>query len=82
MWATAAFLVLFLLLAPSSRKLLGSWLGNAGNWMAAWAPFSYIIVLIVVIATGVSAVMMARWPQHVEPPNPMSKYKGDDVLPD
>ena len=50
--------------------------------MAAWAPFSYVIVLVVLLAPIVSFVMMARWPHHVEPPNPMSRYKQDDVMPD
>ena len=81
MWAAAAFLLAFLLLAPKSRALLGAWLGDAGKWMAAWAPFSYVIVLVVLLAPIVSFVMMARWPHHVEPPNPMSRYKQDDVMP-
>ncbi|MBZ5726554.1 MAG: hypothetical protein LAP87_16330 [Acidobacteriia bacterium] len=82
MWATAAFLIGFLLISSSSRATLGGWLGNASKWIGDWAPFSYVIILLVIAASIVPVVLMARWPRREDPVNPMARYKDDEVLPD
>ena len=69
------FLVLFSLIAPKSRMLLSTWVADAGNWVIAWAPFSFIILMLVLVAPVVSAMLMFRWPKTPEPENPLAKYK-------
>jgi hypothetical protein len=80
MKATAAFLVAFLMIAPKTRALLSGWMGDAGNWVIAWAPFSYIIVACVIVAPVAALLLMMKWPKPVEPENPLARYKHEDVV--
>jgi hypothetical protein len=80
MKATFAFLVVFLLIAPKSRALLSGWMGDAGNWLTAWAPLSYILVALVIAAPIAALVLMVKWPKPVEPENPLARYKAEDVV--
>jgi hypothetical protein len=80
MKATFAFLVVFLLIAPKSRALLSGWMGDAGNWLTAWAPLSYILVALVIAAPIAALVLMVKWPKPLEPENPLARYKAEDVV--
>lgn len=81
MWGACLFLVLFLLVAPTTRKMLIGMVGQSGNWMSQWAPFSYIIAVLFVVAGIVSLVLMKSWPRTPEPENPLARFKnGDDVV--
>jgi len=81
MKGTIAFILFFLLIAPKSRALLAAWAGDAGKWVIAWAPFSFIIIAIVVAASIAAAVLMVKWPKIEEPENPLARYKGaEDVV--
>ena len=80
MKATAGFLVVFLLIAPKSRLLISTWISDAGKWIDHWAPFSYLILGLLLVAPVASALLMLRWPETPEPENPLSKYKYDDVV--
>jgi len=80
MLGAVLFLVLFILIAPPSRALLGQWLAHAALWTSAWAPFSYILLLLLFVAPFVSFLLMRRWPKVPEPENPLARYKNDDVL--
>ena len=80
MKATFAFLVFFLMIAPKSRALLAGWMGDAGAWVTAWAPFSYLIVAMVIAAPIAAMILMIKWPKPLEPENPLAKYKHEDVL--
>jgi hypothetical protein len=85
MFAGAVLLaVIFMLLMPQTRNGLMSSLTWAGNWFVAWAPFSFIIVVVIfVVAPIASYFIIKSWPQTVEPENPMAKYrKADDVIVD
>jgi hypothetical protein len=76
--------VIFAMLMPQTRNGLLASLAWAGNWFVAWAPFSFIIVGVVfVVAPIASYFIMRKWPEVVEPENPMAKYrKADDVIVD
>ena len=74
------FLLFFILIAPPSRRLLAGWFSQAGTWIDAWAPFSYIIVALLIVAPIVSFLLLHRWPKIPEPDNPLARYKHDDVL--
>ena len=80
MKATGAFLVFFLLIAPKTRAMFTGWMSDFGSWVVNWAPFSYLIVGLVLAAPVAAAMLMIRWPKPVEPENPLAKYKYDDVV--
>jgi hypothetical protein len=76
---SALFALFFLMIAPTTRAfLLGSIAGTAA-WFSSWAPLSYIMVAIVIAAPLVSIHVIRSWPVHVEPPNPMAKYRKDPL---
>jgi hypothetical protein len=77
------FVLVFILIAPKSQAFLGVLAADAGKWISDWAPFSYIIVLFMVVAPFVAIHLIRSWPERVEEGNPMSKYKKqDDVVED
>jgi len=44
------FILLFVMIAPQSQAYVLGLAGGAGTWIAAWAPFSYILLLILLVA--------------------------------
>ena len=47
---------------------------GAATFVHNWAPFSYVL-LLVIMGTLVAAIyLMHTWPVRVDPENPMSKY--------
>lgn len=79
MMGAVLFLVMFLLIAPQTRKVLVNMLGQSGGWVSSYAPFSYIILLFLLVAAFFSLHLMMHWPKTPEPDNPMAKYKHDDL---
>jgi hypothetical protein len=73
------FALVFVLIAPPSRAFLLASLTGASTWMLAWAPFSFILVAIGVAAPLVGLYVIKTWPVHVEPENPMAKYRRDPL---
>jgi hypothetical protein len=69
------FLLVFLLIAPASRAYLGAHLASAAEWINVWAPFSYILLLMLPIAGLASMYIVKKWPERVEPESPMAKYR-------
>ena len=58
-------------------------LNSTVEWMHAWAPFSYILLAIVLVSPMISLHLMASWPRHIEPESPMARFRrGDDVMED
>ena len=76
------FAVAMLMIGPTTRALLSGRLGAFGDWLGAWAPFSYLIVALVLAAPIYAIQMMLSWPKHVEPENPMAKYVRESPPPD
>ena len=80
---TLLFALFFLLLAPASRAMLGCILAGAGDWIDKWAPYSYVLLAVVVIVPIIAAVVVIKWPAPPEPENPLARYKAaEDVLED
>ncbi len=68
------FTMFFVLLAPQTRHFLGGVMLGAATFVHNWAPFSYVL-LLVIMGTLVAAIyLMHTWPVRVDPENPMSKY--------
>jgi len=73
----ALFLLVIVLAAPQSRSYLGLHLASAGVWINAWAPFSYILLLMLPVAGLASVYIVQKWPERTEPESPMAKYRKD-----
>ena len=70
-------------MTSSATGALGARVNATLAWMHAWAPFSYILLLIMLVAPIVSLKLIQSWPKYVEPEDPMARYRhGEDVLED
>jgi len=69
------FVLIFVMLAPQSRAFLAGLLAGLSTFMTAWAPFSYALLGIVLAALFAGIYVIHSWPEHVEPENPMAKYR-------
>jgi hypothetical protein len=73
------FAIFFVLIAPPSRAFVMHYLSTGGAWMMAWAPFSFMLLAIITAAPVCVIRIMRSWPKHVEPENPMAKYRRDPL---
>ena len=79
----ALFGLIFILMTAKSNGTLGARVDATLDWMHSWAPFSYILLLILLAAPIVCLRIMHSWPKRVEPEDPMAKYRhAKDVLED
>ena len=69
------FVLIFILLAPQTRAFLEGTVMGLIAFMTAWAPFSYILLLILLGCLFAGVYIVHSWPAHVEPENPMAKYR-------
>lgn len=79
MFAVLAFLFIFVLMMPQIRGPLFERLGGAGEWIGKWAPFSYIVLALLLAATIAALVIMIKWPAPPPPEDPLAKYKKQDL---
>ncbi len=71
----ALFGVLFLVMTAQTNGSLQARMGQVLAWIHGWAPFSYLIILIMVGSAVVSIKTMQTWPKTVVPEDPMAKYR-------
>jgi hypothetical protein len=69
------FVLIFVLIAPQSQAFMLGLANGAGAWLTAWAPFSYVLLLILLVAPVAGMYVVRTWPERVEPENPMAKYR-------
>ena len=74
------FILFFVAMMPQSRAVLLAAATGAAAWIAAWAPFSYLLLLILVAAPFAGIHLVRTWPKTVEPENPMAKYRREVPL--
>ena len=80
---TVLFTLFFVLLAPKTRNMLAAVVTGAADWVVKWAPYSYFLLLIIVIVPALAALVIIKWPQPPEPENPLARYKAaQDVIED
>jgi len=79
---TVLFAAVVLLVAPQSRLFIMTRLTSAGDFMSQWAPFSYILMLLLVAATFAAMYVMKSWPKTEVPESPMAKYRHEDPVDD
>jgi hypothetical protein len=72
------FILMFVLMAPQTRAFLVVAAAGAGAWIAGWAPFSYILLMILVVAPFVAIHLVRSWPVRVDEENPMAKYRKEN----
>jgi Na+/phosphate symporter len=73
------FALMFILMSPPSQAFLLHSLSVLMEWMAAWAPISYVLVVILMAAPLTAVFLIRTWPEHVEPESPMAKYRRDPL---
>lgn len=76
------FVVIFMMLMPSARGMLEHSLSGAGDWIAKYAPLSYLVLAIIIIGPLVAAYVVMNKPEPPEPENPLARYKAEDVMED
>jgi hypothetical protein len=77
------FGLVFVVMSAKSTGALGAKVDQTLVWLHAWAPFSYLLLVIILAAPVASFKIMHSWPKHVEPEDPMARYRhGDDVIQD
>jgi hypothetical protein len=69
------FGLFFLVMSAQQTGTLQARIEGTVTWLHAWAPFSYIIILIVLICPVVMMKLMSSWPERKEPEDPMAKYR-------
>ena len=74
------FVLIFVVIAPQSQKFLLGVAASTVAFLTAWAPFSYLLVLIVLAAPFVGMYLVNNAPRTVVPENPMAKYKKEVPL--
>jgi len=68
LWGALAFMLMFLVIGPTTRAMILDLLENARLQIAVATPLSYFLIVIVVGSAVVSAIIMAWWPKRqVEP---------------
>ena len=65
------FVLIFVLLTPQAQAFL---LGVL-TFMKVWAPYSYVLLLLLFASLFAGYYVIRTWPEHVEPENPMTKYR-------
>ena len=76
------FILMFALLAARTRTFLLGLATGASAFITAWAPFSYIFLLILLAAACVGMYLVHTWPPRVDEENPMAKYRREKPLDD
>ena len=69
------FGLLFMVMTAQSTGSLQARIAQTFAWIHGWAPFSYLIILIVILSPFVSIKIMHSWPKRVEPEDAMAKYR-------
>jgi hypothetical protein len=74
------FILVFALAAPQSQAFLLGLMNGASAWIAAWAPFSYLLLVILVVTPFIGIYVVRTWPVRVDEENPMAKYRREKPL--
>jgi hypothetical protein len=77
---TILFTIVVLLVAPQSRLFITTCLASAGSFIDNWAPLSYVLMIMLVMATFGFVYVLKSWPKTEEPENPMAKYRREDPV--
>jgi hypothetical protein len=77
------FGLMFMVMTAQSNGTLQERMDHTFAWIHGWAPFSYIIIALILVSPVIMLKVMNSWPKREEPVNPMRKYKdATDVVED
>jgi hypothetical protein len=71
----ALFALFFWILTAQTTGTLQQRMMQTFRWIHGWAPFSYLIILVIFASGVISIKTMLTWPEYVEPEDPMAKYR-------
>lgn len=66
MWGALTFLVLFLVIDPTTRHMILDVIEDARLRIAVEAPWPYFLIVIIALSASVSALIMRLWPRSEE----------------
>jgi hypothetical protein len=69
------FGLIFVLMSAISNGTLQERIDNTFGWIHGWAPFSYIIILLLVASPFAMVQIMNSWPKRQDPEDPMAKMR-------
>jgi nucleoside recognition membrane protein YjiH len=69
------FGLFFLYMTSQQNGSLQARIDGTMQWLHAWAPFSYLIILLVLVSPVVMMKIMNSWPKREEPEDQMAKYR-------
>ena len=69
------FGLMFMVMTAQSNGTLQQRMDHTFSWLHSWAPFSYLLILIVLVSPVVMMKVMNSWPKREEPEDPMAKYR-------
>jgi hypothetical protein len=69
------FALIFVVLSAQQTGTLQARIEHTVTWTHSWAPFSYLIILMLIVAPFISLKIISSWPKREEPEDPMSKYR-------
>lgn len=68
MWGAVLFLLMFLVIDPSTREFLQSAIEQARLSLAVEAPLPYFLLILLTGSALISALIMVYWPRSEEDP--------------
>ena len=69
------FGLLFVVMTAQSDGTLQQRLDHTFSWIQHWAPFSYMLIALLLAAPVAMVKVMNSWPKREEPEDPMAKYR-------
>ena len=69
------FFLIIALITPQFQAFMAGLTASTGEWFTKWAPFSYILALLLVAATFAGVYLVRNAPVRVDEENPMAKYR-------
>jgi hypothetical protein len=69
------FLLFFAFMSATVREKTFFAIGTVMHWIAMNQPFSYLVVMVVLMAPILSYVLIVRWPRTPEADNPLARYR-------
>ena len=78
----ALFAVIFLFLSSGFRSNLGHSLNSAADWIQAWSPYSYGVVIIILMIPAIAFCLVAFGPKKDAPVGANARYKPNEIVGD
>jgi hypothetical protein len=79
---TILFLIVMLLVTPQTRAFIMGSLASATAFIHNWAPFSYGLMVMLLVACIGAIYALHSWPKTVVPESPMAKYRREEPMDD